>query len=231
MSNPTLYDILGVAPDATAAAIKAAYEARSAAETHPDRGGQKEAFRAVQAAYDVLGVEARRRKYDATGEVEEDKPDTTRSAALGVIELAIAAVMNPYLNSGCAPDKDPRWRDIVAEIKASIRKEMHQAKCGIENGEHLVVFLRDMAERFNVAEGDNFLRASFLRQAEQNEKMVEGLRLNIKAGETALASVNSGRRSGTRPGRRRPAASTSRSARSSPAAAACRDTALIPCIF
>lgn len=48
--RPPWWEVLGIAPDADEATIRAAYRAR-AAEAHPDRGGSTEAFVALQAAY------------------------------------------------------------------------------------------------------------------------------------------------------------------------------------
>lgn len=61
-----LYGLLGVAPDATADNIKAAYR-RKAAQYHPDRNPAPDAadqFRAVQEAYDVLADADLRQAYD-----------------------------------------------------------------------------------------------------------------------------------------------------------------------
>lgn len=62
------YGLLGVAPDATAENIKAAYR-RKAAHFHPDRNPAADAaaqFRAVQEAYEVLTDSDRRKAYDET---------------------------------------------------------------------------------------------------------------------------------------------------------------------
>jgi hypothetical protein len=48
---PSLWTTLGVTRHATAEELKAAYHKR-ALETHPDRGGDAEQFRALKAAYD-----------------------------------------------------------------------------------------------------------------------------------------------------------------------------------
>ncbi|AKF03102.1 J domain-containing protein [Sandaracinus amylolyticus] len=47
----SLWSVLGVDPKATVAEIKRAYRAR-ALETHPDQGGDPDAFRALHAAYE-----------------------------------------------------------------------------------------------------------------------------------------------------------------------------------
>lgn len=61
------YEVLGVAPTATADEVKLAY--RLAARLHhPDRNPAPEAsarFREAQAAYELLSDETRRREYDA----------------------------------------------------------------------------------------------------------------------------------------------------------------------
>ena len=58
------YEVLGVAREASADDIKRAYR-KLAAEHHPDRGGDEEAFKRVSAAYDVLGNADKRAQYDA----------------------------------------------------------------------------------------------------------------------------------------------------------------------
>lgn len=55
--TPNAATILGVERDATLADIKRAYRAR-ALETHPDRGGDPDRFRAVQRAYEQLSTRA-----------------------------------------------------------------------------------------------------------------------------------------------------------------------------
>lgn len=63
-----LYEILGVAKDATKEEIKAAYR-KLARKYHPDReGGDKERFQELQRAYMTLYDNRARKKYDETGE-------------------------------------------------------------------------------------------------------------------------------------------------------------------
>ncbi|MCK9895668.1 DnaJ domain-containing protein [Frankia sp. AgB32] len=62
-AEPSLYDVLGVAPDATAEQIRHAYRA-AARRTHPDTGGRAPAFAQVNVAYRVLADATLRRQYD-----------------------------------------------------------------------------------------------------------------------------------------------------------------------
>lgn len=71
MAKP--HDTLGVAPDATADEVRAAYK-RLAMKHHPDRpGGDAEQFRRVQAAYDAL-----RAKHVAVGPFDDIFSDIAR---------------------------------------------------------------------------------------------------------------------------------------------------------
>ncbi|MEI9947950.1 MAG: J domain-containing protein [Pseudomonadota bacterium] len=57
----SIWHVLGLEPNATLGQIKQAYRAR-ALQTHPDRGGTVEAFRAVHSAYEAA---LKRRKHSA----------------------------------------------------------------------------------------------------------------------------------------------------------------------
>ncbi|MEO8901321.1 MAG: J domain-containing protein [Polyangiaceae bacterium] len=61
---PSVWDTLGLKPRATVAEIKRAYRLR-ALETHPDRGGSAEAFRALQSAYESALKRSTEQKHQA----------------------------------------------------------------------------------------------------------------------------------------------------------------------
>ena len=61
-----LYDVLGVTKKATQTEIKKAFR-KLALKKHPDKGGDVEEFKKIQAAYEVLGDEEKRSKYDQYG--------------------------------------------------------------------------------------------------------------------------------------------------------------------
>lgn len=61
--SQTYYTLLGLGPNASAAAIKSAYK-KIAMQKHPDRGGDAEAFKELSTAYATLSDERLRDEYD-----------------------------------------------------------------------------------------------------------------------------------------------------------------------
>jgi DnaJ-class molecular chaperone len=87
--NKSPYDVLGVARDADADAIKKAYR-RLAHESHPDRHPDdpeaEERFKALNQAHTVLGDPERRQAYDQLGDIALDPnfdADAARAASQG----------------------------------------------------------------------------------------------------------------------------------------------------
>lgn len=66
VDNQKLYDILGCKKSDDARAIKRAY-LKQVKENHPDKGGDTEKFKEINAAYEVLGDEKKRQMYDQYG--------------------------------------------------------------------------------------------------------------------------------------------------------------------
>jgi len=88
MTEKTLYEILGVAPDATKKEIKAAY-LRESSRHHPDKkGGTAEKFNEIKQAFDALYNDETRAEYDATGKVKppEDEEQFVRQVIVEMIK-------------------------------------------------------------------------------------------------------------------------------------------------
>jgi len=84
--SDTLYDILGVSPDASQEEIKKAYRKR-AKEAHPDAGGDEQEFILVEEAYRILGDKNARLRYDSTGDKgsEESGKERIRNFAVSLL--------------------------------------------------------------------------------------------------------------------------------------------------
>lgn len=80
----SLYETLGLDPDATRAEIRLAFRQLSKTH-HPDVGGDPEAFRAIGLAYVVLMDPERRAEYDRTGKTDEARQDDGLGQVLAVL--------------------------------------------------------------------------------------------------------------------------------------------------
>jgi molecular chaperone DnaJ len=63
MNTEDYYSVLGVAEDASQDEIKKVYR-KLAKESHPDKGGDEETFKKISLAYDTIGDEEKRKRYD-----------------------------------------------------------------------------------------------------------------------------------------------------------------------
>lgn len=187
------YAQLGVPRDADAPTIRKAYR-RKAKATHPNAGGDEAEWAKTSRALVVLTNPKTRRTFDETGRIEEDRPDNDRATALQMVEVHIGQLVNAYISSGFAPASDPRTMDVPAAITRLLREEIAEARAGIEGGEKVVVYLKDVAKRFHLKnaaahpEGDPIARG-FKRQIDNAEQHLAAIRASIKHREMALAIV------------------------------------------
>jgi DnaJ family protein A protein 2 len=73
VNTTALYKTLGVEKNASASDIKKAYR-KLAVKHHPDKGGDPDTFKEISKAYDILGDEEKRTRYDQFGEEGVDGP-------------------------------------------------------------------------------------------------------------------------------------------------------------
>lgn len=191
--NP--YEELGVSHNASEAHIRSAYRAQAKIH-HPDVGGDRAEWDRMSTALAVLIDPKKRKTYDDTGRIEEDKPDNDRASALQVIEALMAEIMNAFISSGFDPFKDPRRMDVIADIKKKIMGDIKQARDGAATGENVVVFMRDMMKRFKLkkrvartADDDPIVRG-LDRQIKSTEQQLDGIRASLRVRELALEIVD-----------------------------------------
>ncbi len=116
MTNP--YEILGVRRDATDEQVKAAYRRRAKA-THPDSGGNPEAFSRVQKAYELLLDPVRRKVFDDTGyDVELADP----------VDLQALIVIEKLVNQLTLDEREPGTFDPLARMRSDLSEEMRKAR-------------------------------------------------------------------------------------------------------
>lgn len=105
MTGGTHYEVLGVAPTASAEEIRAAY--RSAARAvHPDAGGSPAAMRRLNAAWHVLRDPGRRALYDRA--LAGDRP----APATGPADGHDGTASRP----GDPPDRSEEWHGVADDL-------------------------------------------------------------------------------------------------------------------
>lgn len=100
MATPDYYKVLGVNKSASHDEIKKAYK-KLARKYHPDAGGTEEDFKRISEAYEVLGNEEKRKKYDAFGSM----PESGR---------AYSGKNNPYYGDNYADTID--WHNLYEQV-------------------------------------------------------------------------------------------------------------------
>jgi curved DNA-binding protein CbpA len=187
--NP--YEELGVERDADAEAIRRAYRSK-AKSAHPDAGGDGQEWERVSVALAVLTDPKKRKAYDDTGRIEDDRPDNDRAAALQVIEQQMGQVVNAYIGSGFDISKDPRRRNVVASVRTVLEREIVQAEDGIAGGRNVIEFMTDMAKRFTIKapgpDGDPIVRG-FERQIHGAQQQIADLEASIRVRRIAITIV------------------------------------------
>lgn len=116
--NP--YKILGIRRDSKLPRIKKAFRAR-AKETHPDLGGDRADFEAVQRAWFVLSDPDRRARYDKTGTIDE----TTLLGVQGQMLATLAELFQKALDGGLAWKTD---LDLIALMKKEAKTQTGAAR-------------------------------------------------------------------------------------------------------
>lgn len=146
-----LYDILGIKENATQREIKDAYKKR-AKETHPDReGGDEEAFKEINEAYEVLSDEERRAVYDQTGDTEK-QDDYQR-----IIEFLLDSILPTIMLA-----KDVTKVDVIGAIHQYIDQSYSDALEDELNQNRKIKRIQQFSKRLKLkedADGENVFKS------------------------------------------------------------------------
>lgn len=154
----TLYETLGVKPDATAAQIKSAYK-KLAMKWHPDRNldNTEDAgimMQLVQQAYDVLSDPKLREQYDLSGTTTQ-APDP-HLEDIGILSTIFAEVV------GNTDEDFLDYLDLINAVKNNIRASKETLLSAIENNKRAIRTWQKVIEKLKVAEGKtNYVAESF----------------------------------------------------------------------
>jgi DnaJ-class molecular chaperone len=181
-----LYGALKIHRDAPMDVIKRAYR-KAAAEHHPDKGGDRDKFALVILARDTLTDEARRGRYDKTGETEDFGPDQTESNAMQIAMQAIGMVMGEIE----ARRRQPEQFDVLGDAVRGLRKKIAEMKAAEKTATESAAKIRKLAKRFKSKRGKvNRIGPMMEAQARgQDEAAVVAVRA-VPAYERAIELLN-----------------------------------------
>nr|WP_316642850.1 J domain-containing protein [uncultured Roseateles sp.] len=143
-ANLTHYQVLGVAPDASAEDIKQAWR-RASSAAHPDKaGGSADAQAATNKAYEVLSNPERRQLYDATG-VDDLITPIEAEARMLLAQMISAALDKP-------------GEDLVGQVYGMLAHEIEKLIDNVAEARALRDNLISRRESVLVDAGDNMVQ-------------------------------------------------------------------------
>ncbi len=176
-----LYAVLGVPRDADRAAIRRAYRAK-ARRAHPDAGGSAEQFAQIKTADDTLIEEARRRRYDETGEAAEVPINNRRAELIGILSAGLDAAL-VKLSRSAMPAKHTNLARLTSEALSRQRQEWIGQRGQFERAAQQS---GELLGRFITPARDNLMEAAVHRRVAHCQKEIATLDNRIKMADEAL---------------------------------------------
>jgi len=139
----TLYEELGVGKTASEDEIKAAYK-KAAKRTHPDAGGDADAFEKIKQAKRILLNPNARKKYDDTGAIDESDLRTEQDQAFSMAMQAIYNAIAHFETAG----SDLFQCDLVGEASRQLTADIQTCEKSIRGTEKAALKLQELARRF-----------------------------------------------------------------------------------
>ena len=173
----TLYEILGLSPDADTDQVRSAYRAR-VKEVHPDAGGSNEAFSEVVIAYEILIDEQRRTQYDDTGSLE----DSSKSIIAGA-KLIVQGLIEDLVQRD-----DAKYLDVVTLFCANISRSVSAKSASIDGLEKRWKILVDLKDRFRAeSAAETYVHELLEQRMEATRNAISAERLSIAQFNAASA--------------------------------------------
>ena len=176
-----LYAVLGVPRDADRATIRRAYW-RHARRAHPDGGGSPEAFALIKTAHDILTDEARRRRYDETGELGELTVDTRRAQLMEMLSVGLDLAMLKLSQHA----RVPKSLDMVHLTREALRERRQEWINQRHEFEKTAELSRDLLGRFEAASGENLMETVVERRIAICQTQIDAFDTRIKLADDAL---------------------------------------------
>lgn len=135
-----LYEILGIAKNATIEEIKKAYRKLSQ-ECHPDKPtGSHDKFVAIVQAYEVLKNPQQREHYDNTGTFGGKEAASPETIAINMLQNALKSIIDYY-------GARLKYVDVIDEVNSKLDEGIANSKDKIQQAEARLVDLNDLRAR------------------------------------------------------------------------------------
>lgn len=172
---PSLYEILGVSRDASDDAIRKAYRKRAQKE-HPDKGGDTEAFQALQKAYLVLSDPESRKHYDETG--EEGGPSKRVEEVFNILANLLVQHIEQV---------DIDRKDLIEMMRESSRRRQVEIRADIKKRKVVIKRFENALSRLQKkGSGENAFAVVIQNNIRAIEQCIIDSEAQIKLGDLAL---------------------------------------------
>lgn len=182
------YKVLDVPRDADGKTVRKAYRAKAKA-THPDAGGDREAFQQAARAVAILDDPAKRERYDRTGSVEDDPVQSPHHDALAIIMPIIAQGVQ---NWAANPDRtmDLEGRPIMSDLLDGLAKMRSGQLAEVDKAQRAIDKIRKLAKRTRRKDGAaSPLALAMEGEARRIESIVDPMRRKVAGIDAAIALV------------------------------------------
>lgn len=167
MSDPNLYEVLGLRKDADAEAIKKAYRKKSM-QHHPDHGGDRNAFALVCLAGDVLRDQARRAKYDHTG-------DPSKKSEMAEILEVISAALDFVVGAAAQQNIEIEFVQMIPTLISRLAGMLEEVDGKLAPPQFSIQQHMKLIDRFSTDAGPNALDEMIRVKIGQLEASIEPL--------------------------------------------------------
>jgi curved DNA-binding protein CbpA len=160
-----LYGVLGVTPNASQDDIKRAGKQRRR-ETHPDVGGDPEAFIAVGRALAILSDPEARQRYDQTGDAEP------RSAENEIQANAMSYLNGLVINLVESGAVDSPFGDAIGSMRSEAMSTRNMVLRKIDELNMRVRKIERNKDKFRRLKGENFLKRALEQRLSELRKVM-----------------------------------------------------------
>lgn len=175
------YATLGVARDASAKDVRAAYR-RKAKLAHPDAGGSAEEFSELTKAHDILLDPVRRLTFDTTGEADDASPDNGLAEVMNII--------NSIFDQIAQRADNPTSIDVVAETAEHIDRARYDLERKVHDLTNVIARTTKLAMRVKRRSGENFIKRMLDDKVNKTNNQIAAIKRDLDKLTRARALID-----------------------------------------